>query len=230
MCAKTRIDQIVAFLNPKGIKLLFTEFKGRNFKHPFSCNVGHFFETSWASLKKSKASGCPVCAGQVLDLKRLTQKAAEYKGELLTELKDYKNSNQKLSWECSEGHIFQANWKNVSSGKWCPYCSGNKPPTIFEMSSSVKAKNGILISTKYEKAKTKYEWQCEQGHKFETNWNNVKSGKWCPHCTNHVSKEQKEVQNFLQEFFSDIQHSFRIPGTKKEFDILVNKNLAIEYH
>jgi hypothetical protein len=32
---------------------------------------------------------------------------------------------EKLIWKCSDGHIWQAQYSNVSSGKWCPHCNIN---------------------------------------------------------------------------------------------------------
>lgn len=35
----------------------------------------------------------------------------------------YVKINKKLKWECSFGHIWDASYKSISQGRWCPKCA-----------------------------------------------------------------------------------------------------------
>jgi hypothetical protein len=41
---------------------------------------------------------------------------------------------------------------------------------------------GKCLSKKYMNCKTKMIWTCKNGHRFQTTADNIKHGRWCPHC------------------------------------------------
>ena len=153
------MTQILTCLKDKQVTPLYEEFKNNKFKHKYQCKNGHIFYSSWTNLKQSKGSSCAVCAGQVINLELLHIKAKSRNGSLLTKAEDYKNNKQKLLWKCSENHEFLANWANIQNNKWCPICAGNTPRDIKDLQNHAENKNGNLISTQYEKAKTKISYK-----------------------------------------------------------------------
>lgn len=46
-------------------------------------------------------------------------------------------------------------------------------------------------------AKTKFLLACAQGHQFETTWDRVKAGHWCPYCSGNVVQE-RDVKNYIE--------------------------------
>jgi hypothetical protein len=54
--------------------------------------------------------------------------------------------------------------------------------TLEDCQNLAKRHNGKFLSKEYINNKTKYEWECEIGHRWLTKYNNVCSGKWCPRC------------------------------------------------
>ena len=46
----------------------------------------------------------------------------------------------------------------------------------------IEARGGALISTTCLSAKSKLHVRCDRGHEFETNFDRLKQGKWCPRC------------------------------------------------
>lgn len=45
-----------------------------------------------------------------------------------------------------------------------------------------KFKNGSCLSSEYVNNSTLMVWQCEDGHIWKANYNNVKNNRWCPTC------------------------------------------------
>jgi very-short-patch-repair endonuclease len=54
--------------------------------------------------------------------------------------------------------------------------------SIVDLYQFAKSKNGKCLSKKYKIMKTKYLWECKQGHRWNTSWDNIKQGKWCKIC------------------------------------------------
>lgn len=241
---------------------------------------------------------------------------AERRGGRCLNPDDYVNASSKLTWECLEGHTWQARWNNVKHGSWCPQCRlksealvraflefvtglelpSTKPtwlrncggprayyqldglnedaclafeyhgpqhyrhveafhddksklslqqerdafvrqvcqnrgiqlievatlPTsdIFQQIAHIKGycepvlgtitdatvaeflkrpfgtrildklqahareKGGECLSPIFTGVRTKYEWQCQHGHRWHATWTHIKDGSWCPFCGN----------------------------------------------
>jgi len=57
----------------------------------------------------------------------------------------------KLSWECSQGHAWDAKPNNVSNGTWCPICSkgkvnDGKRRTIIDLKNYAIKMSGLCLS------------------------------------------------------------------------------------
>lgn len=50
------------------------------------------------------------------------------------------------------------------------------------------AKGGRCLSKEYVDAKTKYEWECSNGHRWWAIANNIQQGKWCRECGRTAKK------------------------------------------
>jgi len=68
----------------------------------------------------------------------------------------------------------------------------------------IEARGGALISTTYVSAKSKLHVRCDRGHEFETNFDRLKQGKWCPTCKseNHAQRMTADLRPVeeLREF------------------------------
>jgi len=100
-------------------------------------------------------------------------------GECLSDT--YVNAKSHLEWRCAEGHTWSASYDNISRGKWCPYCSGQRTnlDNLRELASEF---NGKIVSAEYRGSKFKYLWECELGHRFEAIYPVVARGTWCQQC------------------------------------------------
>ena len=56
--------------------------------------------------------------------------------------------------------------------------------TIKDMQSFAKKKGWKFLSDSYTNSGSKLRWMCDNGHKFESCWDNIKQGHGCPHCAN----------------------------------------------
>ena len=150
----------------------------------WECAKGH----QWNAVPNSIKSGswCPDCARRLrgdalrLDIEAMRQMAKTRGGTCQS--KTYLNSRTKLSWKCGEGHQWEANPSNISSGKWCPYCSGNIRLTIEKMQQLAAERGGKCISGAYVDNRTKLLWECSEGHHWKANAELIRRGLWCPKC------------------------------------------------
>ncbi|NOU95914.1 hypothetical protein GC093_22205 [Paenibacillus sp. LMG 31456] len=95
----------------------------------------------------------------------------------------YINSQTKLTWECADGHTWDAVPAKVKFSSWCRVCAGGEKSTIVQMRELAQAKGGKCLSQHYINTGTKLKWLCSKGHVFERAPVAIKSGKWCSKCS-----------------------------------------------
>jgi hypothetical protein len=55
--------------------------------------------------------------------------------------------------------------------------------SIEDLNKHANNKGGSCLTGFYMGSKGRYEWQCEQGHKWLSTWDSIKnSDTWCPYC------------------------------------------------
>ena len=97
-------------------------------KLKWRCSKGHEWEATPDSIRAGK--WCHKCGGSMkLTIEEMQKIAAEKGGKCLSNA--YVNLYTKLTWECSEGHIWEATPANIKKGSWCQTCqSSTKPPSV----------------------------------------------------------------------------------------------------
>lgn len=168
----------------------------------WQCCSGHQWMAS-ISNRTTKGSKCPYCMGKIAidgenDIKTIRPDLmAEWDWEKNPDpstLKLY--SDKKVWWVCPVGHNYLTSISNRSTGRGCPFCSGNKlikgqndlasqRPDIaaewdFEANGDVGPSDVFSVSGK------KYSWQCSKGHKWVASVDSRISGAGCPVCANKV--------------------------------------------
>lgn len=95
----------------------------------------------------------------------------------------YISSSHKLIFECGNNHVWKTTLAGVRKG-WCPKCSVYvyNRKTIQDAQQLAEEKGGKCLSTEYTNNHTKMLWECEHGHTWETTYNLIQMGKWCPQC------------------------------------------------
>ena len=94
----------------------------------------------------------------------------------------YKNSRDKLKWQCDKGHIFFMSWTEFQQGHRCFECFGSKKKTIFEINKSIENCNYKWVSGTYKNTYSKLKIQCDRGHIYKVRYDQFKSGHRCPLC------------------------------------------------
>lgn len=115
---------------------------------------------------------------------------------------EYKNTNEKLIWEC--GTCFNQWAANINhiSGKntWCPNCNLNIC-TIDQAYKIAKLKNGkcLTLSENFKNGGQKLNWECHLGHQWFASLYKVKnSNRWCPKCAGTQKYTYEEVKSEIE--------------------------------
>ncbi len=128
----------------------------------------------------------------------------------------YSNNRSFLTWTCHNSHSWQAQWCNISTGKWCPSCSKNKKLSIQDAYDIAAKYQGKCLSTNYINNRSKLEFECKNKHTFKMHLNSIRqNGSWCPYCRNWSSEE------ICRTFFETI---FQKKFIKCRPDWLINSN------
>lgn len=73
-------------------------------------------------------------------VKSISEFAFKKGGKLLST--KYVDNNKDLGWECQDGHIWVAKWKNIFNGTWCPVCDSlNSKCRIETLQKYASSKN-----------------------------------------------------------------------------------------
>jgi hypothetical protein len=117
----TEIQQIAAL---RGGKCLSAVYKNSDTKVEWECKKGHVWDATPSSVIHQN-NWCPDCAGnKKLTILEMQQIAVSRGGKCLSA--QYLNGHTNLTWQCIEGHIWQATPANIKKGKWCRICFYNR--------------------------------------------------------------------------------------------------------
>lgn len=198
------------------------------------CKNGHLYHPRFSTILNG--NGCSICAKKARLTYEFVKGEIEKRGGILLS-KEYKNCKQRLNVVCSEGHEWETCFDTIKQGSWCGICGGSKS-NIEECQKLADEHNGKCLSIEYKNAMEKLEWECEFGHRWFANRNDIRNGSWCTECSEN--KTQKKLTNIIRDLFPDyiIYSNFKNFdwlktdnfGHKMELDIFVPSiKLAIEY-
>ena len=135
----------------------------------------------------------------MVNIKTIKKIAESRDGRLLSS--KYKDAKSNLEWRCNKGHIWKANYSNIKTGTWCPYCAGRKK-NIKDLINFAKKKAGNCLSKKYEGANKYHIWKCKNNHIWNAKPSNIFSGK--PVCIanqpNQIRKLKKPKIKMPNQF------------------------------
>ena len=173
-------------------KCLSKEYLGGHVKLKWQCEKGHVWETTPYAVILNKTWCCKCSFIKLAEERKfsidIAKEIAEKKGgELVSN--EYKNSDTKMEWKCSNGYIFHNNLYHIKQrNQWCPKCIG-KNITIEEVKEFATKRGGKCLSDQYVNTETKMLWECSMGHRWEAYFNGMKGGKWCPICSKGIGEE-----------------------------------------
>lgn len=135
-------------------------------------------------------------------MKRLTYKYIKKQIESIEGYKllskEYKNAKMKLKVQCNKKHTYLATWDNFKKGVRCPYCAGNAKLTYEHIKNHIKKSGYHLISKIYKNSETKLDIQCNNGHIYQTNWNNFQSGNRCSYCAGNIRNSYEYIKSQIE--------------------------------
>jgi len=196
---KQTIKDMIQLAERKGGECLSKEYVSGKTKLKWKCTKGHIWKATPSNVKSG--SWCSICGRQkAADLRRGTLEemqrvAGSRNGRCLSE--EYVDSLTKLTWQCEEGHLWEATPGNIKQGKWCPYCGGTHVSSIEEIRSLALKRGGKCLSSKYVNKRTKLKWRCKEGHIWDAPADSIKSGHWCPVCG--IKKRSDAQRGTLEE-------------------------------
>ena len=114
-----RVKALYDTVKKKNGKIVGGVYTGEKSKIKVRCEHGHTWDAVPQHLKRGV--WCPFCAGnRKLGLDKMQEIAKEKNGICLSKI--YVNAHQKLKWQCSKGHIWEAAPMYIRRGRWCPIC------------------------------------------------------------------------------------------------------------
>jgi hypothetical protein len=169
---------------------------GSNLKRSWKCKLGHIWEAV-ISNRAGKGYGCPICSGQKIlkgfnDLLTLQPIiASEAEGWDPSEISQF--SNQKLTWKCERGHIWESTVANRSRrGDGCAVCSSHKTQVGFNDLATTDPDIAIQAFDWDPRTLTRYSnkkvgWICKFGHTWKAPPSSRSSGSGCPTCSGKIT-------------------------------------------
>lgn len=191
---KYDIKDMQRIARERGGDCLSEKYINNTTKIHWRCIKGH----EWSSTPKNVKKGhwCPYCGNSVKLTIEEMQRIAKSRGGICLS-KEYFGIKIRLRWQCSRGHKWEATPDNIKRGKWCPYCAGQHQ-TIKDMQEIAKKHGGECTSKEYVDNRTKLQWRCEKGHKWEAVPGHIKEGSWCPYCCGNIKLTIEDMQRLAR--------------------------------
>lgn len=185
----TRLELIKKIVTDRGGECLSNTYSGYMSKIQVRCKNNHI----WDAIPRNILRGfwCPVCSHHIpLSLEVANKIARGHGGKCLST--EYKTVNNKLQWQCKEGHTWLAPLHGIKYyNHWCPHCSG-RATNLDTYKKIAEQRGGKCLSTEYINCKTKLSFMCSLGHIWKANPGDIKgSNSWCPYCNNLQKKGRK---------------------------------------
>lgn len=211
--------------------LLSTEYLGIHKILKIRCNEGHITDISFGSFKDKKI-GCKIC-NEIMKHKTSYNELKEGMGKegytLISTFDEYKTRKAKLNTMCPHGHKFKTSHERWFVGNTrCPDCAKINSANSQKLKENTVAdfikKYGFKIDKWIdvcENQKSKFIVECNNGHKYETCFGNLKTSKCgCGECSGMLAHESAKV-------YEDFKKSGLIP--QFEIEDYKNANQRLPY-
>jgi len=195
---KYTIRDCMRYAEKKNGKCLSKEYKNSTTKIDWVCEKGHYFSSLFKSVRKGH--WCLKCSGKkLLTHEFVANHILNKGGELLS---SYISSGKKLKVRClKDNYEWDTNWDRIKGNHWCPKCANQPKIRIKDIELLIRNKNGKLIdASNFKTAKSKITVQClKDNHIWNTTWDYLKQGNWCPRCAGKILKTYDEFSDFISD-------------------------------
>lgn len=167
-------------------------YAGKERRARVKCENNHIWDMRATNIEKYWCSEC-----RKYSISDMRQYALDNEGECLSNI--YVNVSTKLRWKCKLNHIFETTPAMIIKGSWCLACYNlSRIPTQEDVEQLADNKNGKCLSI-YKDSRSKMTWQCDKMHMWETTYNKIQQGTWCPVCNLPEIPDQNAIDNFASK-------------------------------
>lgn len=178
---KLTINEMQEIAAARGGLCLSTTYINTDTHLTWQCAAGHQWNAVAASVKRG--SWCLIChrLGARPSLHQIQALAKQHGGRLLSD--QLVKHDQKLRWQCSEGHSWLARASTVRAGNWCVQCYHEQMRgSIENMHLLAAAWGGKCLSESYISAHERLVWECTHGHTWLAKPATI-GRSWCLACS-----------------------------------------------
>jgi hypothetical protein len=174
-----------ALAEDRGFRWLGPEVPNTATKTEWECVQGHRWKATYANIRQG--TGCPFCAGSFPKTPADYQALAKERGFCWLG-PEVPNTATKTEWECAQGHRWEATYGNIQQGKGCPFCAGAFPKRAAEYYALAEDRGFRWLGPQVSSVHALTSWECEEGHRWEATFTNVRRGTGCPFCYGNVAE------------------------------------------
>ena len=73
------------------------------------------------------------------------------------------------------------------------YCANRPPITLKDVQALARKRGGDCLSTRYVSARGNLRCRCSEGHIWQTKWNRLQQGMWCPVCGQREAAKRRRL-------------------------------------
>ena len=116
---RSNLDSMHALAQEKGGSCLSTVYVDAKSRLEWECAVGHRW---FAKPDAIRRGWCPTCSfdQKRLGIEKMQELALQHGGRCLSDT--YRNNATPLTWQCIDGHIWEADAGHIRRGQWCREC------------------------------------------------------------------------------------------------------------
>lgn len=207
-------------------------YKNSHTKIEFICKEGHKWITTPSNVLAGKT--CLTCANIQSSL-RQRKSQEQFVEEVrnlhpdITVVGEYVNSNTKIEFMCSKGHIWKSAPSNLLSGCSCPFCKGERISALkFKthkqfLEEVLELGIDVTVLGRYHSAREHILCRCNKcNHEWMITPNNLLRGFGCPKCKK--SKGEQAVEEYL------IAHNIVFETQKRFADCIDQRPLPFDFY
>jgi len=178
------IKDMQEYASYQGGKCLSKEYWGIDKKLTWLCKKGHQWDAPFRDVQLGVwCKKCKHCEDSLANIYAIVAERG-----IVCLSTEYIRGNEKLQFQCAENHVWWATAENIKNGSGCRIC-GNirsgllRSDTLERFQEIAKQKGGKCLSTVYDAKNRKLEFECSEGHVWETDAGNIRTDRWCPKCS-----------------------------------------------
>jgi hypothetical protein len=180
----------------RGFRWLGPEVPNTRTKTTWQCAKNHDWESRFYNI--AQGQGCPYCAGKVRkeseDYKALAkERGFKWIGP------EVKSNNKKTTWQCSQGHQWDAPYSSIQQGTGCPHCYGTFPKGPSDYLILAEERGFRWLGPEVTNTKENTTWVCKAGHKWEAPYTTIQSGHGCPECSGLLPKTPDDYHELAKQ-------------------------------